>query len=460
MLERLRIQNFKAWRDTKDIRLAPITVFFGTNSSGKTSLHQLLVMLKQTAQSSDRQRVLHLGDQRTLIDLGTFSDVVFGHKTEATLQFELAWRRQTPLKVQDPRSEREYESDHLEFQATIAGPAKRNLQVRSMAYVLGDPKTDGFRIGMERDVNKVGKYLLTAEGYDLVYQRGRKWPLPPPYHFHGFPDEAVAYFQNTAFFADLTLDLDQLLSRIHYLGPLREYPKRLYTWSGEIPEHVGKTGGRAVEALLAASDRTISRGFRKKGEGFQALVARWLQRMGLIDSFEARPIAKQRKEYEVAVRTRAGAPEVKLTDVGFGVSQVLPVIVECFYVPERSIVIFEQPEIHLHPRVQADLADLFIEAIHAWERSRKRNVQFIVESHSEHFLRRLQRRIAEEALSSDEVALYFCEPEARGANIRELDTDVFGNIRNWPEHFFGDEIGDLAAMTEAAMQRKKREQAS
>ena len=111
--------------------------------------------------------------------------------TEATLQFELAWRRQAPLKVKAPRSDREYESDHLEFQATIPGRAKGNLQMQRMAYVLGDPRADGFRIGIESDVKKASKYSLTAEGYDLVYQRGRKWPLPPPYHFHGFPDEAV-----------------------------------------------------------------------------------------------------------------------------------------------------------------------------------------------------------------------------------------------------------------------------
>src|SRR5690606_26485450 len=123
-----------------------------------------------------------------------------------------------------------------------------------------------------------------------------------------------------------------------------------------------------------------------------------LRAMRLIDDFDIRPIAPHRREYEVLVRTGPKSPEVKLTDVGFGVSQVLPVIVECLYVPRRSIVIFEQPEIHLHPSVQADLADLFVDAIRAEEDGKPRECQFIIESHSEHFLRRLQRRIAEEAL--------------------------------------------------------------
>ena len=70
MLKKLHIKNFKAWADTGPIRMAPITVFFGTNSSGKTSLHQFLMLLKQTAASQDRRRVLHLGDKSTSVDLG------------------------------------------------------------------------------------------------------------------------------------------------------------------------------------------------------------------------------------------------------------------------------------------------------------------------------------------------------------------------------------------------------
>jgi len=177
--------------------------------------------------------------------------------------------------------------------------------------------------------------------------------------------------------------------------------------------------------------------------------------MGLIDAFRVQALGPHRKEYEVLVQTRKGLPEVKLTDVGFGVSQVLPVIVECFYVPENSIVIFEQPEIHLHPRVQAELADLFVDAVRARENNAPRNVQFIIESHSEHFLRRLQRRIAEEQLSRDEAALYFVDTGPSGAQIRELDVDDYGNIRNWPDGFFGDEMEDLLARNEAQAKRMK-----
>lgn len=456
MIGNLRIENFKAWHKTGDIRLAPLTVFFGTNSSGKTSIHQLLLLLKQTAQSSDRKRVLHLGDRTTFVDLGAFSDVFFGHDTKEALEFALHWHAPTKVAVKDSVSGKAYSSNALSFTATIGQGDKEQLHVKRMRFDLGKVEEGGLQLGMERQAT-VNKFDLTANGYRVFHQKGRKWPLPPPVHFYGFPDEAVAYFQNTGFVADLTLQFEALMGAAHYVGPLREYPERLYTWSGEVPEHVGIKGERAVEALLAGVDRWFNFKPKQKIKPLQEVVALWLKNMNLIDAFEVKRIAKNRKEYEVVVQTRHNAPQVKITDVGFGVSQVLPVIVECFYVPAHSTVIFEQPEIHLHPRVQADLADLFIDAIHAREGSVERGVQLIVESHSEHFLRRLQRRIAEEQVSKDEVALYFCEPSSNGASIQELETDLFGNIVNWPEHFFGDEMGDLAAMTEAAMQRKMKE---
>lgn len=158
------------------------------------------------------------------------------------------------------------------------------------------------------------------------------------------------------------------------------------------------------------------------------------------------------------VQTGGKMPRVKLTDVGFGVSQVLPVIVECFYVPAGSIVIFEQPEIHLHPRVQADLADVFVDAIKARENGASRDCQFIIESHSEHFLRRLQRRIAEEELTPEQAALYFVDTGPSGARLDELEVDSYGNIRNWPDGFFGDEMADLVARAEAQARRSGRGQ--
>lgn len=458
MLTKLRIQNFKAWRDSGDIRLAPLTVLFGANSAGKTSIPQLLLLLKQTAESPDRQRALHLGDARTLVDAGTFDDVVHAHDITCPVEFTLAWSLEQALTVRDPLRRQETSGDRLEFSARLAADPKHQPRTVNFRYELqrsGNVIAD-LTLAEKQDVKKTRKkseFELSSSRYNLVRHPGRAWPLPEPLRFYGFPDEVAAYYQNAAFAADFVLELERALKSVFYVGPLREYPKRLYLWSGEVPEHVGVKGERAVEAILAAQSRSFNWKAKQRLKPFPELVAERLKSMGLIEYFKVRPLGEHRKEYEVLVRTGPKLPEVKLTDVGFGVSQVLPVIVECFYVPRRSIVIFEQPEIHLHPRVQADLADLFVDAIRAREGAITRDCQFIIESHSEHFLRRLQRRIAEEELSKDDAALYFVHTQGGEAQIDELDVDPFGNIKNWPDNFFGDEMADLVARTEAQARR-------
>src|SRR5262252_7518853 len=119
MLTRLRFKNFKAWKDSGEIRLAPLTVLFGSNSAGKTSISQLLILLKQTAESSDRQRALQFGDARTLIDLGTFDDALHNHDVEQPLEIDFRWSLDTPIEIADPLSHREYEGDSINFQVSI-----------------------------------------------------------------------------------------------------------------------------------------------------------------------------------------------------------------------------------------------------------------------------------------------------------------------------------------------------
>ena len=460
MLTELQIKNFKAWKDSGRIRMAPLTVLFGTNSAGKTSIPQLLLLLKQTAESSDRSRALHLGDDRSLVDAGTYDDAIHGHDVSQPLEFGLGWSLETGLAVRDPLSGASYSGDSLAFNARLGADQRRQPRVERMRYQLRHNGSDVLAVEMVAHAPggppaDRAEFELRAEGYELKPVPGRATLLPPPLRFYGFPEEVQAYYQNAGFTAELVLELERLLKSVFYVGPTREFPKRLYLWSGEVPEHVGERGDRAVEALLAASDREFSLGPEQGGRPMPQLVAERLRQMGLIHDFEVRPLAEHRKEYEVLVKTSPQSPEVKLTDVGFGVSQVLPVIVECFYVPRRSIVIFEQPEIHLHPRVQADLADLFVGAIRAREGGMPRDCQFIIESHSEHFLRRLQRRIAEEEISKDDAALYFVHSGRGSASVEELDVDEFGNIRNWPEGFFGDEMADLVARAEAQTRRMR-----
>lgn len=460
MITSLRLRNFKGWSDTGDLRLAPITVFFGTNSSGKSSIGQFLMMLKQTASSPDRGQVLHPGDGSTAVDLGTMEDLVHLHDPSKELQFELRWKALPPLEIKDALTDKSFRGSEVEFEATIgfeAGRATR-AQCRRFGYRFvgsGDPE---FGAGMVPDPKAAGKFRLEAKGIEAVRKTGRAWPLPPPLKFFGFPDEVASYYQNAADLGDLTFSLQSLLRGVSYLGPLREEPRRHYPWAGDTPEDVGTRGERWVSALLSGAKRKLSLGFKQRAKSFEALIAVKLQQLGLIHSFSVVPLAKGVREYRVRVRVKDGSPEVSIPDVGFGVSQVLPVVVQCFYAPQHSTVVIEQPELHLHPAVQQNLADLFISATKAREEGDDRGVQFLVESHSEHFLRRLQRRIAEGGIDERDVAIYFCDSGRDGSIMNSIELDAYGHIRNWPPDFFGDQMTDIAEMQKAVIRRRTANQ--
>lgn len=114
----------------------------------------------------------------------------------------------------------------------------------------------------------------------------------------------------------------------------------------------------------------------------------------------------------------------------------------------------EQPELHLHPCAQAALADVMISAISAREKAKPRNIQLIIETHSEHFLRRFQRRIAEGSLDASSFAAFFAKNDEAPAKLEPLQINLFGEIINWPKNFFGDMNGDIFAQTKAALERK------
>ena len=461
MLKELRIRNFKNWQDTGLVKMAPITLFFGTNSSGKSSIGQLLMMLRQTVAYSDRKAIFYPGSKNTAVQLGSYQEMVYHREKELEISFEYTWELEKVVKFKDPLTGNMFQGNQLSFSAAVGmtDHDQHGLVLNNLKYTLLDDHISSLSVGMERRETTKIAYEVKAEGYKLIRNPGRVWYPVNTVRFYGFPDEVVAYYKNGAFVQTLNLEQEKLFHSIFYLGPLRTKTERLYSWAGMIPEDVGYDGENAVAAMLAAQGRKISLGYKRFTKPFLQLIAEKLKEMGLIDKFKVNPISKTRQEYEVKVCTKGSKDFVDLPDVGFGISQVLPVLIQCFYAPPGSIIIIEQPEIHLHPSAQAALADVCIDVINSRENGKRRNIQLIIETHSEHFLRRLQRRIAENTkpkeISKNDVAAYFCMASKTPAKLEPLRIDLFGNIENWPDNFFGDEMGDITAQAKAAMLKRK-----
>ena len=330
MLRRLRIRNFKIWQDTGDIRMAPITLFFGANSSGKSCIGQFLMMLKQTVESPDRKAVFYPGGKNSAVQLGSYQEMVFHRNPDNKISFEYQWDFQDALQIRDPITSQTYSGDTLTFEAVVGlgDKQKYSLAVDRLKYQLMAKEEQILAVWLELKTNAKSEYKAEAEQYTLVRKQMRAWSLKDAVRFYGFPDEVVAYYQNADFVQELNLRHEKLFQSLFYLGPLRTKAERLYSWGGVNPESVGFSGENTVAAILAARNRRISLGYKRQYKPFEEIIALKLKKMGLIEEFKVNPISEQRQEYEVKVRTKGSRDWVDLPDVGFGVSHVLPVLVQ------------------------------------------------------------------------------------------------------------------------------------
>ena len=428
MLTHIRMKNFKSWADSGEVKLAPLTGFFGANSSGKSSLLQMLLLLKQTIGSEE---VLFFGDENSLVNLGSFNEVIHRHNRDAQLELEFGCNLRKPqfvnLSLEEGRLDKT-EVDGFTFNTALsalsAGISERTLQSFRYASL-----SNLWKMEWEAYRYREGNQFLN--GKNLGYAH-----VETCYGVPWLPGTSGNEW-NWRFLRQFSTVFETFFSDLYYLASTRVEPRRQTRWEGGHPVDIGQRGHDVISALLSARVKQLGQNEKH--------ISAWLQEMKLAHAFSLESQSDDGKDYEIRIRKNAESPAVTLVDMGYGLSQFLPVLVLCYYVPEGSTLILEQPGIHLHPRVQSQLADLLIEVV------TERNLQVIVESHSEHLLVRLQRRIAEGKIEGDKIGLYFCSnDEAEGVSTLEpLEVDRVGNIRNWPENFFGDVMGDMFAITDA-----------
>lgn len=440
MLTHLKLENFKIWRSTGPVRLAPLTLLLGTNSSGKSSLIQSLLLMRQTVKGNDAGLDLNLGnpDADDTVTMGQFRDLLcrHGQATETTpdsqVGIEFRWQPHGSTTA-----------DTTLFSARYrAGPA-------------GSAELDALRLGQDGQGFTV---LRRKPGIYRLQLATRQRPEGQSADFR--PERSFAFSAATLNKLGPLADeirpvgpalLDEL-SRIIYLGPVRQLARRDYVWSGRMPAHIGDDGGRAVDVLIASG---VAQQAKPGSAGEAGRIFReaeqWLKTLEIADGLQVRALGSSAR-YELLVKHRGAV--VNLKDVGVGVSQVIPVVVAALFAKPGHIVIIEEPESHLHPLAQAKLAELLAKI------SAERGVQFIVETHSEHLFRRLQTLIARQEVQPEQAALYFVERDGQAAKLRELHVDDFGRLTNWPDKFFGNALGETREQARLMFDRQAAQKAA
>lgn len=436
MLTHLKLDNFKIWRTTAPMRLAPLTLLLGTNSSGKSSLIQSLLLIRQTVKSNDPNLDLNLGNPDALdsVTLGLFKDVLCRHGSAS----ETTPANQVGIEFRWSES------------GTPADSAIFSARYRKGAG--GSAELEYLRLGKDRQGFSVQRRKPGIYRLQLGSERnavGQRAEYRPQRSFAFSAAAIAALGERGRAIQEIGPILLAELGKIIYLGPVRRLAQRDYVWAGHRPAHIGDDGAKAVDVLIAsgvAKQNAIRRGNPPPPEA--ALFTKtieWLRAMNLADGLLVKPLGGSGR-YELLIENQRELSNIK--DVGVGVSQVIPVIVAALFAEPGHIVIVEEPESHLHPLAQSQLAELFARV------SLERNVQFIVETHSEHLFRRLQTLVAKEDVPLSNCALYFVAREGMQARLQTLEADEVGRIRNWPDKFFGDSVGEARAQAQALGQRQ------
>ena len=548
MLKKIQVKNYKAFKEA-ELELKPITVLLGTNSSGKTSLLQLLLMVEQTINNdSDYKTALKLNGKNVSLgetenifrnknlteklsfSFGIESKIISYHlhdlrrlknqiEAEITdIYFELRqldqinyWSKHSninPLKVDDiqfmikeiKRLKRKYSKIDFEKPEVFNEPLSRMTLNRKTIS-----KAKNYQRILDADINEIFhtyKLIETISSeksrrinieYDIIYSsktdlleiqklavisndkvliefkieknKGQKKYL---LHSEVFDNKIlnkyrVRFGKNTLFeklqiipnsskikksrlrfvrnsieneffctflikaFNSFTQNLNKAFDnkKINYVSPLRAYPKRYYFLDeSNISNSLDSIDGDNLTEILK-QNKVIIRNVNK-----------WLNKFGL--SVDVEDV----KEVIHRLRVKQNGLNLDITDVGFGISQVLPIIVQGFLSNIDSLTIIEQPEIHLHPKMQAELADLFIDVVK--KENEDSDKILLVETHSESILKRLRRRIAEGQISNKDVAIYFIHGKNKTnktATLQRIEITEKGAF-DWPKEFYSTDLED------------------
>ena len=293
MITHIRVKNFKSWQDSGEVKLAPLTGFFGTNSSGKSSLLQMLLLLKQTAERSKIEEgspvmdVIFFGDGNSFVNLGNFCEVIHGHEEEEPLELEFGCELRESHSIdfslagQDPRK---LKISNFVFNTVIKEEYRQTI-VQNIRYA---NFSDSWKIEWKRDLSDDerldGKQFINGNplgGAEVQNCYGA--PM-----LTGYRHPRIEWERK--FLNQISLVFEELFAYVYYLGPTRVQPQRIYHWEGEDPESVGQTGEDMIAALLNARVDQRTTLYKGNRVSIEERISAWLQEMDLADSFSIKQL--------------------------------------------------------------------------------------------------------------------------------------------------------------------------
>lgn len=479
MLKSISFENYKCFKDKTEIELAPLTILCGVNSSGKSSIINSLLMLKQSYENSAIENKVELNGK--YIKSGSYDDIVYRGSNEK-IAFEMSYELAEPKKDGLKKSKNDITAfktltkmysgivdDIVRFEITIktvidkAGDSKQindnflSEQTISISIYTAERLWDVTTIYLKHNQDKKYRIELKNLPNEKILERDVILSDCVCY-FEGF--KLINAFANSVkprvsnlgnilanIYLIFSLNARQYRS-INYINPLREYPKMNYSIDDEI-NSVG-LGGEYTPHLIYLNQGNSINGFLPPNEkdefcilnhkiNFQECVQAWMDYLG----FGHYSLEKTSQILNMVIGN------YNIINVGFGISQVLPIITSGLLIEGKETLLLEQPEIHLHPKAQMSMADFLITTA-----LNGRNV--VVETHSDHIINRVIRRMMENPCVYGAVKIIFVDQNTNGDSfIEEVKIDLVRGALIENENFFYQFADETEKIITAGYRNKK-----
>lgn len=431
LFKSLALKYFKCFEEV-EVEFAPITLLTGANSSGKSSLIYSLLATWQTEQFP-----FYLSPNGKYIDLGSFVEMVSFQNKNC---FEIS------VQSYDILGEAvNYKSEWVKNKNNVI-PLLNYLSVQISDWNLQIKKSKSDNkylldiILQVEDEDEADDFELLSSHSPRMYgnmkklidkENGKIFSKIENQEFNSI-EEVISFIQLSAYtLRDYLEDNIQTLNEnFNYLGSFRLPPERTYYQKAKAQEKVGVNGEGYIDQIIEWEETNPEK-FKELNEIMAELE--------LIQSIQSEKMKGGR--FELTVKTKENSTSASLTDVGFGISQFLPLIVADLQLPETSCLALSQPEIHLHPKIQALFGNYLAKQIN------KSGKQYIVETHSEYLLNRIRLLLVKGELQPEDVRIYYFENDGIKSVVHNVEFTTDGQIKGAPDGFFdtyGMDVMDIA----------------
>ncbi|MFW9970732.1 MAG: DUF3696 domain-containing protein [Candidatus Odinarchaeota archaeon] len=496
ILKAIKSSNFKSFQSLY-FNLKKINIILGPNNSGKSNFLKLLLLLKQTFTSPIKAALLLNGK---ILNFGSYKDITF-NQNDDEISLDLIFKQFTCsfLYKYEKREKkiilRIFEIKDDQKKSILLSDIENNLikligenhiklieefnqkKAESIRYLneIRDNIED-FQKKSELDID-IDMFIKTLKPFDFnleieqigfipemkLTQKSQKvHRIFDMYAYLTISLEKIKY-ENIKQFISVSQDilkimrkiieieeiltnlkskLQKLFTKIYYLGPIRNYPERYYPVIGEVAGDVGSRGEYTPQLLKSIKERSQNKIYEEK-------IKIWFNEFEMARDISIKRYDDIPEYFSIMCKEFYSNVNVNLSNMGIGTSQILPIIIEGYLIEPKSILLVEQPEIHLHPKAQSTLGDLFIDIANE-------NKTVIIETHSQYLFQRIQRRIAEGVISNKEVNFYYVSMTEEGSLIKPLNLDEFGYFESLPDGFFDRDHQDSVKKFNESLKKGKK----